>query len=130
MSMEPALSGVFALSNPPPLFDLRLRASSGEGVHAADAQAEADLGDVPDELLDPIMGSIMEDPVLLPSSRQIVDRSTIRSHLLSDPTDPFNRVPLKIEDVIDAAEKKREIQEFIAASRAKGQSGGDAMDTS
>jgi ubiquitin conjugation factor E4 B len=28
-----------------------------------------------------------------------IDRATIRSHLLSDPNDPFNRAPLKIEDV-------------------------------
>ena len=46
------------------------------------------------------MGSLMEDPIILPASRTTVDRSTIRSHLLSDPTDPFNRVPMKIEDVI------------------------------
>jgi ubiquitin conjugation factor E4 B len=42
----------------------------------------------------------MEDPVTLPSSRVTIDRSTIRSHLLSDPNDPFNRAPLKIEDVL------------------------------
>lgn len=42
----------------------------------------------------------MEDPVILPSSKISIDRSTIRSHLLSDPNDPFNRAPLKIEDVI------------------------------
>lgn len=42
----------------------------------------------------------MEDPVILPASRISIDRSTIRSHLLSDPNDPFNRVPLKLEDVI------------------------------
>lgn len=86
-------------------------------VYAADQQAEEDLGEIPDELLDPIMGSLMEDPVLLPSSKQIVDRSTIRSHLLSDPTDPFNRVPLKIEDVLDATEKKQEIMAFIASKK-------------
>jgi ubiquitin conjugation factor E4 B len=42
----------------------------------------------------------MKDPVTLPSSKATVDLSTIKSHLLSDPTDPFNRVPLKIEDVV------------------------------
>lgn len=42
----------------------------------------------------------MEDPVILPASRISLDRATIRSHLLSDPHDPFNRVPLKMEDVI------------------------------
>lgn len=65
-----------------------------------DQEAEDDLGEIPDEYLDPVMFSLMEDPVLLPTSKQIVDRSTIRSHLLSDPTDPFNRQPLKIEDVV------------------------------
>ena len=42
----------------------------------------------------------MRDPVMLPTSRTIVDRSTIKSHLLSDSKDPFNRMPLAIEDVI------------------------------
>lgn len=42
----------------------------------------------------------MEDPVILPRSRISVDRATIRSHLLSDPKDPFNRQPLSIDDVI------------------------------
>lgn len=42
----------------------------------------------------------MQDPVILPSSRFTVDRGTIKTHLLSDPRDPFNRSPLKIEDVV------------------------------
>ncbi len=45
------------------------------------------------------MYTLMEDPVVLPASRVSIDRSTIRSHLLSDAHDPFNRVPLSIEDV-------------------------------
>jgi hypothetical protein len=49
---------------------------------------------------DPVMATLMLDPVMLPSSRTIVDCSTIKSHLLSDSTDPFNRLPLTIEDVI------------------------------
>lgn len=47
------------------------------------------------------MYTLMEDPVILPTSKTSIDRSTIRSHLLSDPNDPFNRAPLKIEDVLD-----------------------------
>jgi len=42
----------------------------------------------------------MEEPVILPTSKVSVDLATIKSHLLSDPTDPFNRSPLKIEEVI------------------------------
>jgi len=91
-----------------------------------DDQAEEDLGEIPDEFLgtpfpfcflkilctptlaqsltdrqrtDPLMFSLMTDPVILPTSKTTIDRSTIRSHLLSDPNDPFNRAPLKIEDV-------------------------------
>ncbi len=65
-----------------------------------DEDAEAELGEVPDEFLDPLMYTLMEDPVILPVSKSIMDRSTIRSHLLSDPHDPFNRVPLSIEQVL------------------------------
>ena len=46
------------------------------------------------------MYTIMEEPVILPTSKISIDLATIKSHLLSDPTDPFNRAPLKIEDVI------------------------------
>ena len=65
-----------------------------------DEAAESDLGEIPEEFLDPLMFTLMEDPVRLPVSKIVIDRSTIRSHLLSDPHDPFNRVPLKIEDVV------------------------------
>lgn len=58
------------------------------------------------------MFTLMEDPVILPSSRVSIDRSTIKAHLLSDSTDPFNRVPLKLEDVIDDVELKQKIQDF------------------
>lgn len=46
------------------------------------------------------MATLMEDPVILPSSKVTIDRQTIKVHLLSDPKDPFNREPLKLEDVI------------------------------
>ena len=84
-----------------------------------DEQDEEDLGEIPDDYLgmsarielgnlclanrgstDPLMATLMTDPVILPSSKATLDRSTIRSILLSDPHDPFNRAPLKIEDVL------------------------------
>lgn len=55
-----------------------------------------------DATIDPLLYTLMEDPVLLPTSNISIDRSTIKSHLLSDTTDPFNRMPLKIGDVIDS----------------------------
>ena len=85
---------------------------------------EEDLGDVPEEFLgtsisrvrkgdsmrdgpglpaDALLYTVMKDPVTLPTSRVVVDRATIKAHLLSDSNDPFNRVPLKIEDVTPSA---------------------------
>ncbi|KAJ6031253.1 hypothetical protein N7540_001985 [Penicillium herquei] len=81
---------------------------------AEDDQIEEDLGEIPDEFLDPLMYTLMEDPVILPSSRMSIDRATIRSHLLSDPHDPFNRVPLTMEDVIPDTELKAKIEAFKA----------------
>jgi ubiquitin conjugation factor E4 B len=72
----------------------------------------------------------MTDPVILPMSRQTVDRSTIRSHLLSDPHDPFNRSPLKIEDVVEDTELKAKIVAWIAEKKAEARAAreGDKMD--
>jgi len=50
---------------------------------ATSQEAEDELLDsVPDEFIDPIMGDLMRDPVMLPSSGKIVDRSTIARHIL------------------------------------------------
>lgn len=73
--------------------------------------------DIPDTFLDPIMSTLMVDPVLLPSSKIIVDRSTIARHLLSDQTDPFNRSPLSMEDVIPEEKLKQMIQLFLKERR-------------
>ncbi len=43
---------------------------------------EISMSEVPDEFLDPIMSTIMNDPVILPNSGVKVDRSTIARHLL------------------------------------------------
>lgn len=104
---------------------------------AAEEQEEEDLGEIPDEFLDPLLSDLMRDPVILPRSKNTVDRSTIRSHLLSDPTDPFNRTPLRIEDVVEDVEMKQRIEAWVAERKAakraerEGEAGGEeAMDTS
>ncbi|GAA5820843.1 hypothetical protein JCM11251_001840 [Rhodosporidiobolus azoricus] len=92
-----------------------------EKVEAIKAQEEEDeaMGDVPDDFLDPLTYEIMRDPVLLPSSKTILDRSTIKQHFLSDPTDPFNRQPLKWEDIVDAAEVKAQIEAWKEERKKK-----------
>lgn len=65
---------------------------------AANQQIEDDYADAPDEFRDPLMDTLMVDPVLLPSGK-IMDRSIITRHLLNSSTDPFNRQPLT-EDML------------------------------
>ncbi|KAK4705710.1 ubiquitin conjugation factor E4 B, partial [Phenoliferia sp. Uapishka_3] len=84
-----------------------------EELKAAEEEDDA-MGEVPDDFLDPLTYDIMRDPVILPSSKTIVDRSTIKQHYLSDATDPFNRVPLKWEDLVEATELKAQIAAFLA----------------
>jgi ubiquitin conjugation factor E4 B len=73
------------------------------------------LGEIPDEFLDSIMSTLMRDPVKLPTSGQIVDRATIERHLLSDPTDPFNRQPLTKDQLLPLSDLKTRIVQFIAS---------------
>jgi len=60
----------------------------------------AQFDDAPEEFLDPLMFNLMDDPVELPGSKTIIDRITIKRHLLNDPHDPFNRAPLTLDQVI------------------------------
>uniref|UniRef100_A0A6T6AM48 Ubiquitin conjugation factor E4 B n=1 Tax=Compsopogon caeruleus TaxID=31354 RepID=A0A6T6AM48_9RHOD len=75
------------------------------------------LGDIPDEYLDPVMATLMRDPVTLPTSGQVMDRANITRHLLSDPTDPFNRKLLTEDMLIPNEELRREIEAFIEMKR-------------
>ncbi|KAF6106940.1 ubiquitination factor E4A [Phyllostomus discolor] len=77
-------------------------------------QEEETYADACDEFLDPIMSTLMSDPVVLPSSRVTVDRSTIARHLLSDQTDPFNRSPLTMDQIRPNTELKEKIQQWLA----------------
>ncbi|KAL3285242.1 hypothetical protein HHI36_019352 [Cryptolaemus montrouzieri] len=78
---------------------------------------EEAVAEAPEHFLDPIMSTLMTDPVILPSSRQIVDRTTIARHLLSDQTDPFNRSPLSMDQIIPHTELAKEIKEWIDERR-------------
>ncbi|GAV65721.1 U-box domain-containing protein/Ufd2P_core domain-containing protein [Cephalotus follicularis] len=89
-------------------------------VAASEAMdAEAALGDIPDEFLDPIQYTLMKDPVILPSSRITVDRPVIQRHLLSDNSDPFNRSHLTADMLIPDHELKAKIEEFIRSHALK-----------
>jgi ubiquitin conjugation factor E4 B len=84
-----------------------------EAVSKTIEDDEALTLDAPDEFLDPLMCTFMKDPVLLPTSGTIIDRSTITQHLLNDPHDPFNRKELSIDMVQPATELKDRMNAWI-----------------
>ncbi|KAK7203331.1 ubiquitin elongating factor core-domain-containing protein [Myxozyma melibiosi] len=117
-----SILGKYAVMSSKDIEKLRRFADGVEQTKLANEQGEEELGEIPDEFLDPLMYTLMEDPVILPSSRISIDRATIKSHLLSDATDPFNRMPLKLEDVIPNVELKAQIEEFRRSKRSQAQS--------
>ncbi|CAH0393834.1 unnamed protein product [Bemisia tabaci] len=70
---------------------------------------EIDYSDAPDEFRDPLMDTLMEDPVMLPSGK-VMDRPVIIRHLLNSSTDPFSRQPLSEDMLVPASELKERIE--------------------
>ncbi|XP_053499373.1 ubiquitin conjugation factor E4 B isoform X2 [Ictalurus furcatus] len=83
-----------------------------EEIVARNSQSEMDYSDAPDEFKDPLMDTLMTDPVQLPSGN-IMDRSIILRHLLNSPTDPFNRQPLTESMLESVPELKERIQAWM-----------------
>jgi len=68
--------------------------------------------EIPFRFIDPISKKLMNDPVLLPTSKRIVDRSTIVEHLKKCDTDPFNYTPLSLRDVFPARNLRTKINKW------------------
>ncbi|GLE08765.1 hypothetical protein PINS_up020180 [Pythium insidiosum] len=86
----------------------RVEAASKELVNL-----EETLGDIPEEFLDPLVFTLMKDPVLLPTSGKTMDRPCITQHLLNDQSDPFTRAPLTVQDLVPNTELKAKIEAWI-----------------
>lgn len=67
-------------------------------IYAANQKNDDDYADAPDEFKDPLMDTLMVDPVILPSG-VVMDRPIIARHLLNSQTDPFNRQPLTEDEL-------------------------------
>ena len=63
--------------------------------------------------LDGLLYTCMQDPVMLPSSKQIVDRLTIEQHLEFNTYDPFTRESLELKNIIPMPDLKKCIQKEI-----------------
>ncbi|XP_067384083.1 ubiquitin conjugation factor E4 B isoform X3 [Channa argus] len=90
----------------------KLLSEKVEEIVAKNSQSEMDYSDAPDEFKDPLMDTLMTDPVMLPSGK-IMDRSIILRHLLNSPTDPFNRQPLTESMLESVPELKERIHTWM-----------------
>uniref|UniRef100_A0A673US98 Ubiquitin conjugation factor E4 n=1 Tax=Suricata suricatta TaxID=37032 RepID=A0A673US98_SURSU len=90
----------------------KLLAEKVEEIVAKNARAEIDYSDAPDEFRDPLMDTLMTDPVRLPSGT-VMDRSVILRHLLNSPTDPFNRQMLTESMLEPVPELKEQIHAWM-----------------
>ncbi|MES1914680.1 MAG: hypothetical protein MHM6MM_006726, partial [Cercozoa sp. M6MM] len=75
-------------------------------------RSAADSRTPPAHFVDPLTDELMRDPVRLPASRQVIDRDTLLRHLLSSqtPNDPFCRVPLRLDEVEEVPQLRRQIR--------------------
>ncbi|MBN3287297.1 UBE4B factor, partial [Polyodon spathula] len=90
----------------------KLLSEKVEEIVARNSQSEIDYSDAPDEFKDPLMDTLMSDPVRLPSGN-IMDRSIILRHLLNSPTDPFSRQNLTENMLESLPELKERIQAWM-----------------
>lgn len=86
----------------------------------ANQEAEDECADAPDEFKDPLMDTLMSDPVQLPSGT-IMDRAIITRHLLNSNTDPFNRQHLTEDMLITEVELKERIDSWRKQKREEKQ---------
>jgi ubiquitin conjugation factor E4 B len=89
-------------------------------------QQEINYDDAPEEFLDGLNYTLMDDPVLLPTSKVVLDRTTIgtilislETHLLSDQTDPFNRSKLTKEMLVPCEDLRSRIEEYKKQKKNK-----------
>ena len=107
-------------------------ASKVEAQLAIKGEQEDILADVeiPTEFLDPIMCTLMTDPVQVPTSgKSIYDRAVIVRLLLSDARDPNSREPLTPDMLIPQPELKQQIQQWLLEQKKKRKAGVEPMET-
>ena len=68
-----------------------------------------EINDYPDEFLDPITCSAIENPVMIPNNNNFFDKTTILMQLRHEKINPYTKEPLT-EEILNEHNKKQEIQ--------------------
>jgi len=98
-----------------------LPARCAEAAAAASATPGfSDEEELPEEVLDPVMSDLLTDPVLLPTSRKIMQREHIERVLMDEERDPFNRSFLTAAALIPLPKLKAALEAWVSAARTGG----------
>ena len=87
-------------------------------IDSFEVEIEKDYEDIPDDYLDPIGNVLIRSPVLLPSSKKIMELEVIKKHLLYHSFDPFNREELTL-DKLNEYNNDEEIQKKMSDFKNK-----------
>jgi len=74
---------------------------------------ESRLGEIPEKYTDPMLCTLMRDPVRLPTNNMVMDRKEISIQLLNKSQCPFTKKPLTVDELIPVPELKAEIDAWI-----------------
>mmetsp|Transcript_8658 Transcript_8658/g.8588 ORF Transcript_8658/g.8588 Transcript_8658/m.8588 type:complete len:560 (-) Transcript_8658:67-1746(-) len=88
------------------------------GLKGSIQDMEALTAAAPEEFLCGMLYTLMRDPVRLPTSKNIVDRSFIAQHLLNEQNDPYNRLPLTMKMIEPLPGLKARIEAYINGTDA------------
>ena len=72
--------------------------------------------EIPDEFCDPLMDCEIIEPIILPETNIIMEKSVILRHLLNNLNNPFNREPLSLKNLEEFNNRddiKKKIQLFL-----------------
>jgi hypothetical protein len=74
--------------------------------------------EIPDEFCDPILDTLIIDPVYLPNTDIIMDKEVIARHLITDQHNPFNREELTLE-ILEKYNQQEEIKKSVDIFKEK-----------
>lgn len=107
-----------SIKSPESIAQLEEFAARVEQAAVDSMKEDISYGDIPEEFRDPLMDTLMSDPVELPSG-VVIDRPVIVRHLLNSNQDPFNRQPLSLDELKPATELKARIASWKAQKRSQ-----------
>ena len=93
-------------------FGFRMSGSVASKLYNEITEEEIEYEDVPEDFCDPILMTMIEEPIMIPEMDLIVEESVIKRHLLTTDENPFNRRPLTTEQLNEYNKQEDVIQKI------------------